>query len=161
VTLSYAPISSTGTASATAPIPRFILGANSTAQALNVVVGPCQTILLFPYVTSIGGLDTGMAISNTSMDPFSTATSTGTCAMYFYGMNAPATFNVGPIPAGNGADPSKWAFTASTVAPNFDGYDIGARNLAMGYLALIVNNGQVQTSFRGQNANVQGESLNN
>jgi hypothetical protein len=178
VTLSYAPISSTGTASATAAIPRFILGANSTAQSLNVTVGPCQTILLFPYVTAQGGFDTGLAISNTSMDPFSTPTSAGTCALNFYGQNAPAAQTIGPIPAGDGADPTKWAFTASSIAPNFQGYvfavcnfqfahgfafvsDIGARNLAMGYLALIVNNGTAQSSFRGTTANVQAEVLEN
>ena len=178
VTMSYAPISNVGKATATDPIPRFILGTASVPQAINLIVGPCQTILLFPFVVSSSGFDTGIAISNTSMDPFSTATSTGTCAMYFYGLAAPATFNIGPIPAGDGTDPTKYSFMTSAVAPGFEGYvfavcnfqfahgfafisDPGARNLAMGYLALIVNNGQSQITPRGSKANVGAENLNN
>ena len=154
VTLSYAPTVPPTTALS---IPRFIVGTNSTAQSIINIV-PCNTILLFPYVTSMGGFDTGIAISNTSMDPLGTATSTGSCTLNFYGLNAPTTPPVlGPIAPGN-PDPTKAAFTTSSLAPNFQGYmfaacnfqyahgfafvsDIGARNLAMGYLALIVNNG--------------------
>ncbi|MGA3095130.1 MAG: hypothetical protein ABSF25_01645 [Bryobacteraceae bacterium] len=178
VTLSYAPISSTGSASSSANIPRFILGANSTAQAINVTVGPCQTLLLFPYVTSQGGFDTGIAISNTSMDPWGTATSSGTCSLYFYGQNQlTAPLVVGPIAPGN-PNPALSAFTTSSVAPNFEGYviavcnfqfahgfafvsDIGARNLAMGYLPLIITNGATQQNFRGNGANVGAEILEN
>ena len=39
------------------------------------------TNLLFPYVTNANGFDTGIAISNTSADPFSTATGSGTCTL--------------------------------------------------------------------------------
>jgi hypothetical protein len=180
VTLSYAPISAVGGASSSAWIPRFIAGTASTAQTINVTVGPCQTLLLFPYVTSQGGFDTGIAISNTSLDGWSTPTSSGTCTLNFYGQNAPTTAPViGPIPAGNGPDPTKWALTASSVAPNFAGYmfatcnfqyahgfafvsDIGARNLAMGYLALIVNDGTSGAYYLGRpNVTTYGESLNN
>jgi hypothetical protein len=39
--------------------------------------------------------------------------------------------------------------------------DYGARNIAMGYLALIVTNTTPQSTFRGSGASVQGENLNN
>ncbi|MBZ5583416.1 MAG: hypothetical protein LAQ30_14635 [Acidobacteriia bacterium] len=157
VTLSYAPISSTTW------IPRFIAGPASTAMPL-LNINKCNTVLLFPYITSSAGFDTGIAISNTSADPLTNPATgqspAGTCALSFYGANAPTgtVAPLGPIPAGNGADPTKFAFMLSTVAPNFTGYmfavcdfqfahgfafisDVGTRNLAMGYLALIVNPG--------------------
>lgn len=155
VTLSYAPIGSTSW------IPRFIAGPASIAMPL-LNINKCNTVLLFPYITSAAGFDTGIAISNTSKDPLTPATgqTTGSCALNFYGTNAPTgtIAPLGPIPAGDGDDPTKFAFMLSTVAPNFTGYlfavcdfqfahgfafisDVGTRNLAMGYLALVVNPG--------------------
>ena len=70
------------------PIPRFIDNTDSTNL---FTVGLCQTLLLFPYVTDYPGFDTGIAISNTSMDPLATAglgsaaPQTGACAVTFYG----------------------------------------------------------------------------
>ena len=182
VTMSYAPISGVGTASATANVPRFILGTASTPQPINVVVGPCQTILLFPFVVNSVGFDTGVAISNTSADPFSTPTSSGTCQLSWYGLNAPAQTTIGPVPAGNGTNPAAYSFVVSGVAPGFEGYmfavcnfqfahgfafisDPGARNLAMGYLALIVTNGNNQITYRSKTGqagtNWGAETLNN
>jgi len=39
-----------------------------TASPVNVVVDHCVTNLLFPYVTNVVGFETGIAISNTSLD---------------------------------------------------------------------------------------------
>ena len=70
------------------PIPRFI---DNTTSTNLFTVSLCQTILLFPYVTDYPGFDTGLAISNTSMDPMGTAglgsasPQTGACAVTFYG----------------------------------------------------------------------------
>jgi len=90
VTLGYAATTAnSGTASSF--IPRFSAPSGSSAF-FNVV--PCQTVLLFPYVTNYGapnGYETGIAIANTSMDPFQTpqsvCTATGACqcTMNFYG----------------------------------------------------------------------------
>jgi hypothetical protein len=161
VTLSYAPIGTGSLPASPNWIPRFVLGAGSTAMPL-LNINKCNTVLLFPYITAAAGFDTGIAISNTSMDPLTPATgqTTGSCALNFYGANAPTgtIAPLGPIPAGNGSDPTKFAFMLSTVAPNFTGYmfavcdfqfahgfafisDVGTRNLAMGYLALVVNPG--------------------
>jgi hypothetical protein len=186
VTQSYAPISTVTTAaSATvAPLPRFVVGANATTQPIITIV-PCQTILLFPYVTTMAGLDTGIAISNTAMDPLSPATlgSTGSCRLYFYGSNLSSTAivppttppTIGPIAPGN-PDYTKAAFLASAqFGSNVTGYmfascdfqyahgfafisDAGLRNLAMGYLALVVTDGTTPLSRVGAQ---KGETLNN
>jgi len=153
VNLSYAPVPPSFTASAGAvassslPIPRFI----DTSTASNIVaVTICQTSLLYPYVVNVAGFDTGLAIANTSTDPFGTAAQVGPCTLNFYGSNAPAAVTTASIASG-----TVYSNLASTLAPNFAGYmiavcnfqyahgfafisDVGARNLAMGYLALII-----------------------
>ena len=84
VTLSYAPTPSGGAFTTTTgpaarydlPLPRF--ADTGTAQNL-ISIAICQTTLLWPYVINIAGYDTGLAIANTSQDPFGTGTSTGVC----------------------------------------------------------------------------------
>jgi hypothetical protein len=153
VNMSYAPVppvfaaAAGAVASASLPIPRFI----DTSTASNVIsVILCRTNLLYPFVTNIAGFDTGLAISNTSTDPFGTAAQQGPCTLNFYGSNAPAAVTTAPIASG-----TTYTNLASLAAPNFQGYviavcnfqyahgfafvsDLGARNLAMGYLALII-----------------------
>jgi hypothetical protein len=168
VNMSYAPTSTATSASATAPIPRFA----DTSAARNVlVVRICQTYLLFPYLANPAGqgFDTGIAIANTSTDPstIGTGAQNGTCDMFFYGDSAPATL---PVTSPNIASGKVYTTLVSTAAPGFTGYmiarcnfqwahgfafisDIGARNLAMGYLALVVNNG---TLSRGTPAETLG-----
>jgi len=160
VTFSYAPTPSGGAFTATtgseasnlAPaltIPRFSDSLDVTKSALSI--SSCTTPLLFPYVINVNGFDTGIAIANTTTDPFGTAAQAGTCSLYFYGSSAPTvTPFVTPVVA-TGTD---YANLASTLAPGFSGYmiancnfqfahgfafisDVGARNLAMGYLALV------------------------
>jgi hypothetical protein len=144
---SFAPITGPTSASATAPVPRFVdLGTATNLFRVNV----CVTNLLFPFVTNSAGFDTGLAISNTSQDPFGTAAQAGTCTLNWYGSGAPAASPTPSVTAG-----TTWVNTVMNLAPNFQGYmiaqcrfqfahgfafisDIGARNLAMGYLALII-----------------------
>jgi hypothetical protein len=143
---SYAPISTVTTA-ATGPIPRFV----DTSTAGNLfTINPCLTNLLFPFVTAQLGFDTGMAISNTSEDPFGTSTQAGTCTLNWYGANEIAATTTPTVDAG-----TTWTGLASNIAPNFQGYviaqcrfqyahgfafvtKIGATDIAMGYLALII-----------------------
>jgi hypothetical protein len=81
--------------------------------------------------------------------------------MNFYGNNQPAAFTTPIITPGlgiNTAPAGNWAFMASNIAPNFEGYmiavcnfqlahgyafitDLGSQKLAHGYLALILTNG--------------------
>jgi hypothetical protein len=69
------------------PVPEFVLGTlpASPGQSL-FTVSLCQTILLFPYVTDFYGFDTGIAISNTSLDntPVPASPQTGACSVAFY-----------------------------------------------------------------------------
>jgi hypothetical protein len=170
VNLSYAPTATPntftttagGAASSSLPIPRF----QDTSTAANILsITLCQTDLLFPFVTNINGFDTGIAVANTTTDPFGTTAQAGTCTFNFYGSGAPTPVTT-PIVA-TGTD---YANTASTIAPGFQGYmiavcnfqyahgfafisDVGARNLAMGYLPLILNNGAAAfAGGRGQSA---------
>ena len=148
-------------ASATLTIPRFA----DTSTARNLFsIGLCQTLLLFPFVTNLSGFDTGLAIANTTTDPIGTAPQAGACRLTWY--DGSGKF---PPTGINGTDTTKEASVAtgtvavnlvSTLAPNFTGYmmalcnfqlahgfafisDVGTRNFAMGYLALVVNNGSL------------------
>jgi len=167
VTLSFAPTATQGAfsasagvaASATLTIPRFSDAASTPANLFNIV--QCTTNLLFPFVTNQVGFDTGIAIANTTLDPWGSQQQSGTCTMYFYGNNQPGNFVTPVIAPGQGVNttpPGNWAFMASTIAPNFEGYmiavcnfnlahgyafvtDIGAQKIAQGYLALVLTNG--------------------
>jgi hypothetical protein len=102
---------------------------------------------MFPFLTNQAGFDTGMAIANTNTDPFGSVPVAAACTLYFYGAGAPALpISTPSIPSG-----TDYAFLTSTLAPGFQGYmiaacnfplahgfafvsDLGAKNLAMGYL---------------------------
>jgi len=171
VNMSYAPIPTQGAftltagaaASATLGIPRF---ADTSAALTALKFQICQTALLFPYVQEIAGFDTGLAIANTSQDPFGTSPQAGICSVYWYG-TAPPAVNPGyigsagyqtttPTSSQLVAAGTVQAWATSAVAPGFYGYviavcnfqyahgfafvsDLGARNLAMGYLADVLN----------------------
>ncbi|MGA7238516.1 MAG: hypothetical protein WBY44_22725 [Bryobacteraceae bacterium] len=174
VTMSFAPTPSGGlftstsgaVASNSLPLPRFSDSLDITKNLANFAL--CTTALLYPYVVNTAGFDTGLAIANTTTDPFGTTPQVGTCTLNFYGSSGPAAAFVTPSVATG----TVYANLASTLAPGFSGYiiavcnfqyahgfafvsDVGARNLAMGYLALIINNGTVNA--RGP----QGETLGN
>jgi len=87
------PLAGIQTADANAPIPRFC--DNSTPRNL-FVINKCTCNLLFPFVTNQSGFNTGVAIANTSLDPFGTATQAGKVTLFFYGGVAPA--NPAPAP---------------------------------------------------------------
>ena len=163
-------------ASATAPIPRFILGPLSVPNGI-IYIPPCQTLLLFPYVTDAGGFDTGLAISNTSQDTWGTTDPDRKLRVELLRSKRADDGYVPALADGSILPGTTAATLASTVVPtlNFSGYvtatctfqfahgfafvsDLGARNLAMGYLALIVTNGAASAS-RGTLANVPAEIL--
>jgi hypothetical protein len=165
VNLSFAPTppiftaSAGAAASSTLTIPRFISDASAARNFM--VIQICRTILLFPYVTNQAGFDTGLEIANTSLDPFTTGSNTtlaqaGSCRMTWYGGTTTApTTPPGPTDTGSIAGGTIYVNTAQTLVPNFQGYmiavcnfqyahgfafisDVGARNLAMGYLAVVL-----------------------
>jgi hypothetical protein len=176
---SFAPISTVNTMNASAPIPRF---QDQSTAANGPSVNVCRTNLLFPFVSNQAGFDTGVAIANTSSDPFGTAAQAGNCTLNYYGGTT-----------GGGAAPSAQT-TTSTIAggatavfslssggtngiaatPGFQGYiiavcnfryahgfafvsDVGSQRLAHGYLALVMDAGADSTNRTG----IVGEHLNN
>jgi len=155
----FSPQSTVGTASP-APIPRF--GPSGSPVSL-FSISPCSCNLLFPFVTNIAGFDTGVAIANTSTDPFGTSAQTGTVTLNYYGTTS-----------GGGAAPPQAVSSAITggqeviftlsnggnfgvpATPGFEGYiiaqanfqfchgfafisDVGAQKLAEGYLAISLD----------------------
>jgi len=158
VGLEFAPQSTISTASSTAPIPRF--GPSGSPVSI-FSISPCSCNLLFPFVTNIAGFDTGVAIANTSLDPYGTSPQTGTVTLNYYGTTsgggaAPATATTtSAVPGG-----AELIFTLSNggnygipATPGFEGYiiaqanfqfchgfafisDVGAQKLAEGYLAI-------------------------
>jgi hypothetical protein len=111
----FAPFYPTSNTSAnqmsdTFPIPRFL---DSPINANDFMINACQTNLLFPFVTNQAGFDTGIAISNTSKDPFPIVSSQGnraqggTCTLNYYGTTT-----------GGGAAPSAQTTSAAVDAGN-------------------------------------------
>ncbi|MBZ5577782.1 MAG: hypothetical protein LAP40_14570 [Acidobacteriia bacterium] len=145
--LSFAP---TGTAPTGSNIlPQYAV-VNTTPNKVFDLTS-CRTILLFPFLTNTAGFDTGIAIANTSTDPFTTSKQTGPCNLYFYGTGAPVTE---PVATSSVATGTSNAFLVSSVAPGFSGYMIAVCNFqfahgfvfltqanfngTMGYLPLVV-----------------------
>jgi hypothetical protein len=169
--------SSSYTSASSGPIPRFV--DNSTASTL-ITISTCSTNLLYPFVTNENGFETGMSIANTTSDPFGTGAQNGSCYIQFYGDAAPSTNTTTTAPctsagACTGAINSGKVF-ANTLSGiigtgSFQGYaiavcnfqlahgfafisDTHATNLAMGYLAIVLNGGTI-LNVRG----VAGEGL--
>jgi len=81
----FAPFYSTSAAtlaSGTLPVPRFVF--TGTATNLFGVV-KCSCNLLFPYVTQAPGYDTGIAVANTTADPYGTTNQFGAVQFWYYG----------------------------------------------------------------------------
>jgi hypothetical protein len=82
----FAPFYSTSAATLAAteslPIPRFVF----TGAAANLFgIVKCNCNLLFPYVTQAPGYDTGIAVANTSADPYGTTNQFGGVQFWYYG----------------------------------------------------------------------------
>ncbi|HVN05682.1 MAG TPA: hypothetical protein VMT86_14770 [Bryobacteraceae bacterium] len=119
--------------SSSGPIPEFTTTPETGNSPYTLfTVSQCQTILLFPYVTDFYGFDTGIAISNTSMDnlPVGASQQTGSCSVAFYGNGGAAT-NLGTsgvysstldttLSDGNIAPGQTWAFSLSSIDPGYN-----------------------------------------
>jgi hypothetical protein len=121
VSVSLAPVGSSTN------FPSFSVGANTSN--INVITfNLCTTSLLFPFVTNQSGFDTGIAIANTSTDPFGSGRGavpqSGTCSMSFFGNNAPtASVTTANVPSG-----TVFTQVLSGIAPGFQGYAIAQCN---------------------------------
>jgi len=104
--------------------PSFNASAGSSVTLTGSTFNACSTSLLFPFVTNQLGFDTGLAIANTSTDPFGSKGATaqaGTCTLSFYGAGAPSPNSVTTpnIPTG-----TVFTQVLSGVAAGFQGYII-------------------------------------
>jgi hypothetical protein len=104
-------------------IPNFAVTA-STNTLTETTFNLCTTSLLFPFVTNQVGFDTGIAISNTSTDPFGSngaVAQFGTCTLNFYGAGAPSPNNLvtANVPSG-----TTYTGVLSGLAAGFQGYII-------------------------------------
>jgi hypothetical protein len=131
ISAQFAPQSSVGTASSGDPIPRFAPG----VTPVNLyIIFKCSCNLLFPFVTNQLGYDTGVAISNTSLDSgtgFGTTPQTGAITLNYYCGQAgctspPQQTTTSAVPAGQ-----QLTFTLSgggnygvQATPGFQGYII-------------------------------------
>lgn len=159
---SFAPLSTVTTASSSAPIPRF--ADTSTARTI-FTISACTTNLLFVFLTNQAGFDSGIAIANTSVDPFGTAPQSGPCKLNYYGETtgggaAPAAQTSAVVPAGKTltAVLSTGGLYGIAATPGFQGYmiaqcqfqyahgfafisDVGSNRVSEAYLALILDSG--------------------
>jgi hypothetical protein len=157
-----APLSTRATANTgSSPIPRFVEDATNNGKDM-FTINACVTNLLFPFVSNQAGFDTGLAISNTSKDPFGTSLQTGACTVNFYGTVGTSKVCLShPSPSITGGEHFVWSLAnggAVTATAGFQGYviaqcnfqyghgyafisDLGAQRLAQGYLALILDKG--------------------
>jgi hypothetical protein len=74
----------------TVPVPRFV-DSSTTPDANVIALQACRTLLLFPYLTSSAGYNSGIAITNTSVDPLGAPLTTpqaGACTLSFYGQSS-------------------------------------------------------------------------
>jgi len=157
---SFAPLSTVTTASTANNQPRF---ADTSSARTLFSINACSTNILFPFLTNQVGFDSGIAIANTSTDPFGTAPQSGSCRMNYYGETtgggaAPATQTSAVIPSGRTltATLSSGGTFGMAATPGFQGYaiaqcafqyghgfayisDVGANRIAEAYLALIMD----------------------
>ena len=145
VAVSFHPVSTEGGdtfATEGAAMERYV---ESPAYTV-IEVSPCQTTLLFPFVTNQAGFDTGIAISNTSMQA-------GSCTISYHGVAAPDDWDSDEIAAER-----QEIFLLSATAMGFqgyimadcsfqdghgfgfvsNGYPTGPSTLAQGYLAVVM-----------------------
>jgi hypothetical protein len=145
--------------------PRYNHPLEPVPGATFLTVAPCTTNLLFTWVANFAGLDTGIAISNTSADPYGTIPQTGTCTVNMWptdqttnnGVSAGAAVS---ITTANVAPGSVWR-TSLSGTPTFAGlagyiiavcrfqyghgfafitdrFGVGAANTAQGYIANVI-----------------------
>ncbi len=96
----FAPIAATG-GNGYPSIPSFVLTQPEELRPIFTITN-CATNLLYPFVSSVTGFNTGIAVANVSKDPFGTVNETGICRVFFYGTTA-----------GGGIDPTPQSFSKS------------------------------------------------
>ena len=93
---------STAQTESVAPVPRFVDSSIVPDAIVIRIDQSCKTLLLFPYLTSSAGYNSGIAITNSSVDPLGetivtgeigfptypvTKPQAGACTLWFYGQS--------------------------------------------------------------------------
>jgi len=148
----FAPFYASSSASApstygsTPDVPRFI-PASTPANIFTITLCACN--LLFPYVASTAGYDTGIAVANTSLDPgstfgFSGKQQNGKVEFWYYGTGAngaapPATQSSNSVPAGQ-----VLTYVLSNGGGSIGTLPNGLDNRAAGFVGYIIAQAQFQ-----------------
>lgn len=94
----------------------------------------CASYVLFPTVVGNSDYDTGITVSNTTMDPLGTAPQRGDVTLYFWsadGRTQPAPVRISP--AGGLRAGQTATFQASQLGVPFNGYVIAVCNFQFGH----------------------------
>jgi hypothetical protein len=137
-----------------------LTGQGTTASPLGVaqpIVGTQTTTLLFPFVTNQAGFDTGIAITNTSMDTVGTTPQSGTCTISYFGTvtgggpTPPAQTTNAPVLGGG-----QFTFVLSSGGslgimgtPGFQGYLMATCNFQYAHGFAFVTDGPIGTARVG------------
>jgi len=106
VTTGLAPQSSVGFN------PSFSATASSIVTTSTLTFNACSTVLLFPFVTNVNGFETGIAISNTTKDPFGVKAQSGTCSLNFFASGVSGATNPTAVTAPNLAEGANQPYLA-------------------------------------------------
>jgi len=127
--------------------PRF--AANSVGPTLIQNITDCKTQLLFTWVATVGDVETGVAIANTSSDDAAFGSGTtngatsqsGTCTLTGYPSvgGLPVSYTTASIPAGQTLAVNMSTITAFS---NFAGYVLGVCNFQNAHALAYFTNGR-------------------
>jgi hypothetical protein len=158
-----APLSATAVASSTANIPRFVEDTANNNKAL-FTINACRSNLLFPFVTNGAGYETGMAIVNTTKDPFGTQSQTGTCTVTFYGKSGTSNVCLTQTSTKSitGGEYLAWTLGSGgdvPATPNFTGYAIAQCNFQYGHGFAFITDTRVDKVAHGYLALILDDPL--
>jgi hypothetical protein len=159
---SFAPFYTTAAAGNPAtsvlPVPRFVPGL--TPQNI-FSISKCACNILFPYVASVGGFDTGIAVANTSLDPggtilgggplFGASPQAGSVEFWYYGSGSNGTGAPPATQCTNTASPGTCPGTTTIPPGQVLTYVLstgsatwGLDNRANGFVGYIIAQAQFQ-----------------
>jgi hypothetical protein len=131
-------VSNTGVLS----VPRFIPGQGPQNLFL---ISKCACNLLYPYVVSQSGYDTGIALANTSLDPgapfgFFATPQSGNVTFFYFGQGA----NGSAPPASQKTSKVVQAGTVLTYVASSGNPDFGLDNRAAGFVGYVITQAEFQ-----------------
>jgi hypothetical protein len=157
-----APLSTTAIASTSATIPRFVEDSTLNGKTI-FTINACRSNLLFPFVVNGSGYETGMAIANTTKDPFGTQLQTGTCTLNYYGKSGSTDVCLTQTSKSiTGGQYIAWTLGSGgdvPATPNFIGYAIAQCNFQYAHGFAFISDTRVEKISHGYLALVMDESI--